>query len=179
MIHNVKDLRTLKNGEVVSPLQNFNLIQFFKDVYSNKNKISKEKLDLYKIWVSLINLPSNYIENKILKNYIYPNTVSNKSIPDLGNSKLEPVGKKRKSEYTSPSSKTKRSKDNDFIGFETPSSPVTDSEEIPSLIRDEKFIDEKFSEYTPQKRVLRSNKKEIIGSSFFIMKKPKIKWLPY
>ena len=166
IINNIEDLQTLKNGEVISPLRNFNLIQFFKDLYSNANKFSKEKLDLYKIWVSLISLPNNYIENKILKNYIYPNTVSNNLTGTLKKDEIKIESKKRKSEYAYPSNKTKKSKDED--------------EKNSSITRDEEFINQKYDLYTPRKRSLRSNKKEeIIGSSFFITKKPKIKWLIY
>ena len=100
---NVKDLSLSINGNVNSPLSNFNLIEFIKDVNSNTKNFSKDKLDLYKVWVAMIDLPINFIKNDFLKNHLFPNHYSEKD-EDLVKSA------KRKITFVKPVSSSKKEK---------------------------------------------------------------------
>ena len=69
---NVKDLTLSVNGNVNSPLSNFNLIDFIKDVNSTTKNFTKDKLDLYKVWVAMIDLPIHFIKNEYIKKSYIP-----------------------------------------------------------------------------------------------------------
>ena len=76
ILRNVKNLELQTNGDVLSPIRNINILNFIKDVYSNSKHFSKDTLNLYKVWVSYINLPDRYIENSTIKYHIFPNLMS-------------------------------------------------------------------------------------------------------
>ena len=71
---NVKDFETTENGNIITPLKNINIFDFMKDIFSKTSYFTSEKLNIYKIFVSIIDLPSNFIENKTIREYIFPNT---------------------------------------------------------------------------------------------------------
>ena len=100
---NVKDLSLSVNGNVNSPLANFNLIEFIKDVNSTTKNFTKDKLDLYKVWIAMIDLPIHFIKNEFIKNHIFPNHYSEKN---------ESLAKsaKRKITFVKPVSSSKKRK---------------------------------------------------------------------
>ena len=100
---NVKDLSLSVNGNVNSPLSNFNLIDFIKDVNSSTKNFTKDKLDLYKVWIAMIDLPMHFIKNDFIKNHIYPNHYSEKD-ENLAKSV------KRKITFIKPISSSKKEK---------------------------------------------------------------------
>ena len=73
LLENVQGLEYLKNGQLLSPIRDLNLIDFFKDIYSNKKKIPEEKINIYRLFASIISLPAYFIDNKFIKSKIYPN----------------------------------------------------------------------------------------------------------
>ena len=101
---NVKDLSLTGNGNVISPLANFNLIEFIKDVISNSKSISKDKLNLYKVWTAIVDLPIHFIKNEFVKNFIFPNQQfeTNEDILSKPN--------KRKLSFINPNNLPKREK---------------------------------------------------------------------
>ena len=101
---NVKDLTLTNNGNVISPLANFNLIEFIKDVISNTKNVSKDKLNLYKVWVAIIDLPIDFIKNDFIKNYIFPNHHFESS------DSTSPNPNKRKLTFDNPINSPKREK---------------------------------------------------------------------
>ena len=104
---NVKDLTLSVNGNVNSPLSNFNLIDFIKDVNSSTKNFTKDKLDLYKVWIAMIDLPIHFIKNEYIKNHISPNYYSEKD-------ENLPKSAKRKITFDKPISSLKKGKIEDI-----------------------------------------------------------------
>merc|ERR1711872_786276 len=91
---------------LLSPISNLNLIDFFKDIYSNKKKISEEKINIYRLFTSIISLPAYFIDNKFIKSKIYPNYDQNNI--DNDNNVVE--SRKRKLQFPSPVNVSKKIK---------------------------------------------------------------------
>ena len=100
---NVKDLSLSSNGNVMSPLGNFNLIEFIKDVHSSTKNFTNDKLGLYKVWVAIIDLPIHFIKNEFIKNYIFPNHFDKYD-------EISPKSNKRKLAFEKPINLPKRDK---------------------------------------------------------------------
>ena len=73
---NEKHLEYLKNGDMITPISNINLISFINNSVSKTKSISQDNLDKYKSFVNMVNLPEYFIENTKLKEYLFPNAVS-------------------------------------------------------------------------------------------------------
>ena len=102
-VKNVRDLSLSSNGNVISPLANFNLIEFIKDVHSSSKNFTKDKLGLYKVWVAIVDLPIHFIKNEFIKNYIFPNHFDK-------NEQISPKTNKRKLIFENPINSPKREK---------------------------------------------------------------------
>ena len=77
ILKNYPDFEVSNSGDVIQPIKNINFLEFMQDIFSNSIKtISNEKLNLYKIFTSIIDIPSMYIDNKSIKNYLYPNLLT-------------------------------------------------------------------------------------------------------
>lgn len=173
LLENVQGLEYLKNGQLLSPINGLNLIEFIKDIYSNKKIIPEEKINIYRLFSSITSLPEYFIDNKFLKNKLYPNydeKSDNDTIPET---------RKRKVNFPSPVNISKKIKNKI-------ESNITDKE----LLDKEKFIDKWYEERveTPKKQMnLRSrvskkgaSKKNIL--KFVTTKKPlltKKSWIHY
>ena len=73
LLENVQGLEYLKDGQLLSPIKGLNLIQFIKDVFSNKRVIPEKKTNIYRLFSSITSLPEYFIDNKFLKSKLYPN----------------------------------------------------------------------------------------------------------
>ena len=106
LLENVQGLEYLKNGQLLSPIKDLNLIDFFKDIYSNKTKIPEEKINIYRLFASIISLPAYFIDNKFIKSKIYPNYDENGN----NNNVVKSRKLKRKLESPSPENISKKIK---------------------------------------------------------------------
>ena len=61
IINNTPDIEIGENGQLIKPLKQINIFDFIKDVYSTNKNFTKDKLDLYKIFIAWINLPSDFL----------------------------------------------------------------------------------------------------------------------
>ena len=74
ILNNVPGVEISSNGQVINPMKSINIIDFLKDIYSNAKNISKNKLDSYKIWISLIDFPEKFVDNIKIKDHVYGET---------------------------------------------------------------------------------------------------------
>lgn len=131
LLENVQGLEYLKDGQLLSPINGVNLIEFISDIYSNKRIFPEEKTNIYRLFSSITSLPQYFIDNKFLKNKLYPNydeKIDNDTISET---------RKRKLDFPSPENISKKIK-----------------KKIESKIKDEeKFIDKYYMERveTPKK----------------------------
>ena len=76
MVNNISNLSVLENGIITSPLKDFDLIQFFKDIISNKQKFVKERINIFRIFTTIGKFPLEFIDNKSIKNMLSPNSLN-------------------------------------------------------------------------------------------------------
>ena len=105
LLENVQGLEYLKNGQLLSPISDLNLIDFFKDIYSNKKNIPEEKINIYRLFTSIISLPAYFIDNKFIKSKIYPNYDNN---DNNNNDNNAANSRKRKLQSPSPINVSKK-----------------------------------------------------------------------
>ena len=86
---NEKHLEYLKNGDMISPISNINILSFINDSVSKNKAISQDNLNKYKLFVNIVNLPEYFIENLKLKQHLFPNMTTFKN--DLSKSKRKPL----------------------------------------------------------------------------------------
>ena len=183
-LRNVEELELLSNGDVLSPIKNINLLTFIQDVYSTSKTFPKDTLNLYKVWVSYINLPDRYIENRVIKHHIFPNLMTDNEshVEAVKNKEIESVNtntsNKRKLSFSDPTNISKKNK-NDIENKEKPSSPAS-----PSRRHLEKFINKYYHEAvsSPVKTRSRSVTKNVNKSGhgvIFTKRRPIYKWINY
>ena len=179
IIRNVKELELQSNGNILTPIKNINLLTFIEDVYSNKKTFSKDTLNLYKVWISYINLPHRYIQNNVIKNYIFPNLMNDKELlTDFASFKKVSGNNKRKLSFSDPTNISKKNKNNDdedSIGL---------NESPPDTKNLEKYINKKYNEtvITPARTRSKSKLDTNVNSGhgiIFTKKKPVYKWINY
>ena len=177
ILRNVQDLELQSNGNILSPIKNINLLNFIKDVYSNSKNFSKDLLNLYKVWVSYINLPDRYIENPTIKNYLFPNKADNENeIIEAPKNRIN----KRKVSFSDPTNISKKEKRE----LENVKNKSLNIEISPDTKKTERYINKKFKETfgTPVKtRSASSSKNEVFSGHgvIFTKKKPVFKWINY
>ena len=178
IIRNVKELELQSNGDILSPIKNINLLTFIEDVYSNKKTFSKDTLNLYKVWVSYINLPHRYIQNNTIKNYIFPNLMSDKEVLTDFESYKKVSGNKRKLSFSDPTNISKKNKnDNDENSIGLNESP-------PDARNLEKYINKKYNETVVTPALTRSKSKintnvNLGHGIIFTKSRPVYKWINY
>ena len=59
-------------GEILRPIKDINILVFLKDILSATKHFPKEKLEKYRIFSALINIPKLYLQNQKILNFIYP-----------------------------------------------------------------------------------------------------------
>ena len=57
---------------MLKPLSGINILDFLKDILSAIKSFPKDKLEKYKIFIALLNLPKEFLENKKILDFIYP-----------------------------------------------------------------------------------------------------------
>ena len=128
---NAPGVEILSNGHIIKPIQNINILDFFKDIYSSSKSISKETLNMYKILIALLDLPIEYIDNEKIKNFVL----------DI-KTPLNPATKRKLSSESSPNPSIKRK-----LPFTTPAqdddnNDNADNKAVPQL---EKYIDRQYN----------------------------------
>ena len=73
ILKNVPGFEITPEGNVITPLKNINILHFLRDIYSGIKTFPKNKLDLYKIWISLIDFPNKFIDNDKIKDFVFSN----------------------------------------------------------------------------------------------------------
>ena len=137
---NVKDFEALENGNLITPLKNINIFDFMKDIFSKTSKFTSEKLNIYKIFVSIIDLPSNFIENKTIKEYLFPNI--DRPSTSFALPKYSP-NKKRKYTHSTDS-------DNQSLNYKYDSDDDATMQTTPTRAMTkhlENYVDRKYEEY--------------------------------
>ena len=167
ILQNVKEFKATSTGDVIAPLSNFNIIQFMKDIFSGVTHFSKDSLNLYKVWVSMVNLPVQFIDNKTIKNNLYAN-ISSDIKPSLKREFPWPEQttnemKKFRSNIvnydTDGTDNVSTNTDDDDNNIVTsPNSPISP---ISPMNKSEAYIDRKFEEFaSPSRPRLRSQSKK-------------------
>ena len=186
MINNVPDIEISSNGQLIKPLKQINIFDFFRDIYSTNKHFSKDKLEIYKIFIAWTDLPNEFIDNVKIKNYVFSEVKNNISrinpikrklpFPNIRNPKI-----KKTNTDTDDGSNVDNNEDYDGADDdlnEGESSPVTISE-FNKLIKDVKsspYLTER------QRSKLRSSKKRKgFGNIFHANKYPSLslKWINY
>ena len=155
---NVKDFEALENGNVITPLKNINIFDFMKDIFSKTSKFTSEKLNIYKIFVSIIDLPSNFIENKSIREYLFPNI--DKPSTSFVIPKFSP-NKKRKYMHSTDSDSQLSNSDDDVIMPSTSTITTPTRAKTKNL---ERYVDRKSNEYP----ITRSKKKKFVNKKLTI-----------
>ena len=183
IIRNVKELELQSNGDILSPIKNINLLTFIEDVYSNKKTFSKDTLNLYKVWVSYINLPHRYIQNNTIKNYIFPNLMSDKELlTDFASyKKISDNKNKRKLSFSDPINISKKKIKNDDDDDEN---SIGLNETPPDARNLEKYINKKYNETVVTPAITRSRSKistnvNLGHGIIFTKSSPVYKWINY
>ena len=65
-------------GHVMRPMKNINILDFLKDIYSGVKTFPKQKLEIYKIWIAITDIPAKFIENPRIRDFAFAET---KNIP--------------------------------------------------------------------------------------------------
>ena len=176
LLENVHGLEYLKNGQLLSPIDKLNLIDFIKDIYSNKKNIPEEKINIYRLFTSIISLPAYFIDNKFIKSKLYPNYDEN------DNNMTSSESRKRKLQSPSPVNVSKKIKEN--LANDKKNEQLNSSDDD-----DMKYIKQQYVEHveTPKKfqRILRNRvprKGASIKRKIVTLKKPsltKTAWINY
>ena len=69
---NEKNFQYLKNGDLLAPITDLNILTFINDAVSKTKPISKDQMNKYKLLISLTNMPEYLILNTKLREYLYP-----------------------------------------------------------------------------------------------------------
>ena len=69
---NEKNFQYLKNGDLLAPISDLNILTFINDAVSKTKPISKDQMNKYKLLISLTNMPEYLILNTKLREYLYP-----------------------------------------------------------------------------------------------------------
>ena len=69
---NEKNFQYLKNGDLLAPISDLNILTFITDAVSKTKFISKDQMIKYKILISLTKMPKYLILNTKLREYLYP-----------------------------------------------------------------------------------------------------------
>ena len=69
--NNSPEIEISSNGNLIKPLDGFNILTFLKDILSQIKTFPKDKLEKYRIFIALINLPREFLENQTIRNFIY------------------------------------------------------------------------------------------------------------
>ena len=69
---NEKNFQYLKNGDLLAPISDLNILTFISDAVSKTKFISKDQMNKYKLLISLTNMPEYLILNTKLREYLYP-----------------------------------------------------------------------------------------------------------
>ena len=72
---NEKNFQYLKNGDLLAPITDLNILTFINDAVSKTKSISKDQMNKYKLFVSLTNIPEYLILNTKLREYLYPTSI--------------------------------------------------------------------------------------------------------
>ena len=164
IINNTPDIEIGENGQLIKPLKQINIFDFIKDVYSTNKNFTKDKLDLYKIFIAWINLPSDFVDNITIKNYAF-SEIKNKN-----------HGVKRKLPFTNTRNVKVKKNRSESDTDEEDTSPVS-IPEFNKLLKDVKA-----SPYLTRHQNLRLGKNKTgAGNAFHITKcdTPVVKWIKY
>ena len=71
ILSNVPGIEISENGQIISPMKSINILDFLKHIYSENKTFSNDILELYKIWIALIDFPQHFVNNLRIKNYAY------------------------------------------------------------------------------------------------------------
>ena len=187
ILDNVPGVEISSNGQVINPMKSINILEFLKDIYSNAKNISKEKLDSYKIWISLIDFPEKFVDNSKIKNHIYEETRNTLEI-EKGNKRklpfhhnLTPHIKKKEKIYKEENNDNALNNNNNVDNSNTDENDH--NEETPVEIEDfHSFIEDytKTPEYKKTSRNLRSKSQKKLESEKKYGSGRKIfKWINY
>ena len=69
--NNSPEIEISSNGNLIKPLDGFNILTFLKDILSQIKTFPKDRLEKYRIFIALINLPKEFLENQTIRNFIY------------------------------------------------------------------------------------------------------------
>ena len=72
---NEKKFQYLKNGDLLAPITDLNILTFINDAVSKTKSISKDQMNKYKLFISITNMPEYLILNTKLKEYLYPTSI--------------------------------------------------------------------------------------------------------
>ena len=88
---NETNLEYMKNGDLIAPISNLNIINFINDAVSKSKSLTQEQMNKYKLFTNIVNLPEYFIENEKMKEYLYPNSISLNNIPKNRGKKRLPI----------------------------------------------------------------------------------------
>ena len=69
--NNSPEIEISPNGNLIKPLEGVNILNFLKDILSGVKNFHKDKLEKYRIFIALLNLPKEFLENEKIRNFIY------------------------------------------------------------------------------------------------------------
>ena len=69
--NNSPEIEISLNGNLIKPLEGVNILDFLKDILSRVKNFHKDKLEKYRIFIALLNLPKEFLENEKIRNFIY------------------------------------------------------------------------------------------------------------
>ena len=69
--NNSPEIEISSNGNLIKPLDGINILTFLKDILSQIKTFPRDKLEKYRIFIALINIPKEFLENQIIRNFIY------------------------------------------------------------------------------------------------------------
>ena len=76
--NNSHDIEISSNGDMIAPLKDINILDFLKDILSGIKNFTYDKLEKYRIFVALLNLPKEFLQNETIHNFIYSDEKKNK-----------------------------------------------------------------------------------------------------
>ena len=173
MVNNTPDIEISANGQLIKPLKQINIFDFIKDIYSANKKFKKDKLELYKIFIAWIDLPSTFIDNITIKNYAF-SEIKNKN---QGTKRKLPFSNARNVKVKKNDAETDTDdKEDGNITDEVETSPVS-IPEFNKLLKDVKS-----SPYlTRHQKLQLKDGKTGAGNTFHGVKCPSssLKWIKY
>ena len=173
MVNNTPDIEISANGQLIKPLKQINIFEFIKDIYSATKKFNRDKLELYKIFIAWIDLPSTFIDNITIKNYAF-SEIKNKN-----------QGTKRKLPFSNARNVKVKKNDAETDTDDREDSNITDEGETSpvSIPEFNKLLkDVKSSPYlTRHQKLQLGDDKTGAGNTFHATKcpGPSLKWIKY